>query len=65
MRQLISTATVSKITISHTTQMTDIVDPFSYRDRLTMPKLVVDSTGDEFFMVCAQATSLCPPLVFE
>jgi len=31
-------------------QMTAIIDPYSYRDRLTMPKLVVDSTGDEFFM---------------
>jgi PhoPQ-activated pathogenicity-related protein len=32
--------------------MTAIIDPLSYKDRLTMPKLVVDSTGDEFFMVC-------------
>jgi PhoPQ-activated pathogenicity-related protein len=26
-----------------------IEDPFTYRDRLTMPKLIVNSTGDEFF----------------
>ncbi|HOT50509.1 MAG TPA: PhoPQ-activated protein PqaA family protein, partial [Candidatus Hydrogenedentes bacterium] len=27
-----------------------IVDPFQYRDRLTMPKLIINSTGDEFFV---------------
>lgn len=27
-----------------------IVDPFEYRDRLTMPKYIVNSTGDEFFV---------------
>lgn len=27
-----------------------IVDPVSYIDRFTMPKLVIDATGDEFFM---------------
>jgi PhoPQ-activated pathogenicity-related protein len=26
-----------------------IVDPYSYRDRLTMPKFVVNSTGDQYF----------------
>jgi len=26
------------------------IDPFSYRERLTMPKLVVNSADDEFFM---------------
>jgi len=31
-------------------KMTDIVDPFSYRDRLTMPKYAICSTGDEFFL---------------
>eukprot|EP00055_Hartaetosiga_balthica_P018470 m.134444 g.134444 ORF g.134444 m.134444 type:complete len:504 (+) comp9605_c0_seq1:141-1652(+) len=30
--------------------MAAIIDPLSYADRLTMPKLVIDSTGDEFFM---------------
>lgn len=30
--------------------LTAVVDPYVYRDRLTMPKLVIDSTGDEFFM---------------
>jgi len=30
--------------------MTAIIDPINYKDRLTMPKLVIDSTGDEFFM---------------
>ncbi len=27
-----------------------IVDPFQYRDRLIMPKLLINSTGDEFFV---------------
>src|SRR5207247_9898641 len=26
-----------------------IVDPYSYRDRLTMPKFIVNSTGDQYF----------------
>jgi len=30
-------------------QLYDIEDPFSYRDRLTMPKFVVNASGDEFF----------------
>lgn len=28
----------------------DIMDGYSYRERLTMPKLVVNSGDDEFFM---------------
>ncbi|NLV43973.1 MAG: hypothetical protein GXY07_05695 [Candidatus Hydrogenedentes bacterium] len=28
----------------------DIVDPYYYRDRLTMPKLIINSTGDQFFL---------------
>ncbi|MEM8865798.1 MAG: PhoPQ-activated protein PqaA family protein, partial [Planctomycetota bacterium] len=27
-----------------------IIDPYHYRDRLTMPKLVINATGDEFFL---------------
>lgn len=27
-----------------------IVDPFAYRDRLTMPKFISNSTGDQFFL---------------
>ena len=27
-----------------------IEDPYSYRDRLTMPKFIVNSAGDEFFL---------------
>ncbi len=27
-----------------------IVDPLTYRDRLTMPKLIFNSTGDQFFL---------------
>jgi PhoPQ-activated pathogenicity-related protein len=28
----------------------DIVDPYSYRDRLALPKYLLNSTGDEFFL---------------
>ncbi len=27
-----------------------IVEPYSYRDRLTMPKLMINASGDEFFL---------------
>ena len=30
--------------------MMDLIDPFSYKDRFTMPKVVISATGDEFFM---------------
>ncbi|KAK2145907.1 hypothetical protein LSH36_648g01071, partial [Paralvinella palmiformis] len=30
--------------------MMDHIDPYSYRGRMTMPKLVFSATGDEFFM---------------
>ncbi len=36
----------------HTPEMKallDVVDPYSYRDRLTMPKYVCNSAGDQFF----------------
>jgi PhoPQ-activated pathogenicity-related protein len=28
----------------------EIEDPYSYRERLTMPKLIVNSTGDQYFL---------------
>lgn len=28
----------------------EIVDPYSYRDRLVLPKYIVNSTGDQFFL---------------
>lgn len=31
--------------------LADIIDPINYKENLTMPKLVVDATGDEFFML--------------
>ena len=31
--------------------MAGIIDPYVYRERLTMPKLVIDAGGDEFFML--------------
>src|SRR5205823_5647673 len=27
-----------------------IVEPFSYRDRLTMPKFMINAAGDQFFL---------------
>ncbi|MFO0842117.1 MAG: PhoPQ-activated protein PqaA family protein [Gemmataceae bacterium] len=30
-------------------RLLEIVDPYSYRDRLTMPKYVVNSSGDQYF----------------
>ncbi len=30
--------------------MLNIIDPYAYRDRLTMPKLVINSAGDQFFL---------------
>jgi len=36
-----------------TPQLRDLMrieDPFSYRDRYTMPKLLINSTGDQYFM---------------
>ena len=31
-------------------RMTALIDPYEYRDRFVMPKLIISSTGDEFFM---------------
>lgn len=31
-------------------QLYAIEDPYSYRDRLTMPKFLINATGDEFFL---------------
>jgi len=31
-------------------QLLQIVDPFAYRDRLTMPKCIINATGDQFFL---------------
>lgn len=31
-------------------QLMAIEDPYSYRDRLTIPKLIVNSTGDQYFL---------------
>jgi PhoPQ-activated pathogenicity-related protein len=31
-------------------QLMKIVEPFSYKDRLTMPKLIINATGDQFFL---------------
>lgn len=31
-------------------KLIEIEDPYSYRDRLTMPKLIVNAAGDQFFL---------------
>ena len=31
-------------------KMTSLIDPYEYRERFVMPKLIISSTGDEFFM---------------
>jgi len=31
-------------------ELTHIVDPYSYLDRLTLPKLILNASGDEFFV---------------
>ena len=31
-------------------KLMDIVEPYSYRERLTMPKYLVNATGDQFFL---------------
>ena len=31
-------------------RLTDIVDPYEYRTRLTMPKMIINATGDQFFV---------------
>lgn len=30
--------------------MLDIVEPYSYREQLTLPKMLINATGDEFFL---------------
>ncbi len=31
-------------------KLMDLVDPFAYRSRLTMPKCIINATGDQFFV---------------
>jgi PhoPQ-activated pathogenicity-related protein len=31
-------------------ELLEIIDPYSYRDRFTMPKLILNSAGDQFFV---------------
>ncbi|WP_164101981.1 PhoPQ-activated pathogenicity-related family protein [Candidatus Laterigemmans baculatus] len=31
-------------------ELLQIVDPFAYRDRLTMPKCIINASGDQFFL---------------
>ena len=31
-------------------QLQQLVDPYCYRDRLTMPKFILNASGDQFFL---------------
>ncbi len=31
-------------------RLTELVDPYSFRERLTLPKMVINATGDQFFL---------------
>jgi PhoPQ-activated pathogenicity-related protein len=31
-------------------ELMDLVEPYSYRDRFTMPKLIINAAGDQFFL---------------
>ncbi len=35
---------------NETQKLLKIIDPFEYRDRLTMPKFIINSAGDQFFL---------------
>ena len=37
--------------IPQATQLMEIVDPYEYRDRLDMPKFIINSAGDDFFVM--------------
>ena len=40
----------SQLEHPRTAELMAIVDPYSYRDRLTMPKYIVNASGDQFFL---------------
>lgn len=40
---------LSRIHTPEFTKLREIVDPLSYVDRLTMPKMIINSAGDQFF----------------
>lgn len=40
---------VSRIHTPQFAELAKVVEPYSYRDRLTMPKYIVNSSGDQFF----------------
>ena len=37
--------------IPQASQLMEIVDPYEYRDRLQMPKFIINSAGDDFFVM--------------
>ena len=40
-----------KLNTAEGAALLQIVDPFSYRNRLTMPKFIINATGDDFFVL--------------
>lgn len=49
-RQYVDYEVLGRLEASSGESLMRIVDPYSYRDVLTMPKLLVNSTGDRFFL---------------
>jgi|GEM_PF-484597 len=49
-RQYVDENVLSRLELPSGESLVRIVDPYSYRDVLTMPKLLVSSTGDRFFL---------------
>lgn len=45
----VETDIVTRLHTPELRKLLDVVDPFSYRDRLTMPKYIINAAGDQFF----------------
>jgi len=41
---------MSRVNTPRYRELMKIVEPYSYRDRLTMPKFMINATGDQFFL---------------
>ena len=46
----VTSRTINWIGTPEWEQLMDIVEPYEYRDRLELPKFLLNSTGDEFFL---------------
>lgn len=45
----VDTGVLARLHTPEFKEMCDIIDPYSYLDRYTMPKYIINSTGDQFF----------------